>query len=95
MLRETFGDVTVHGIYVAEPIDSIVRARADRARRLARLDPLGLRYRLPESVNAPLRRVVRRTAQPSVDRAEFSLDRIGHDVGAAADGLDLLAFVRP
>jgi SAM-dependent methyltransferase len=95
VLRETFGDVTVHGIYADEPIDAIVRARADRARRLARFDPLGLRYRLPESLNAPLRRVVRRTAQPVVDRSEFSLDRIGHDVGAAADGLDLLAFVRP
>ena len=94
VLRETFDDVTVHGIYAAEPIDAIVRARADRARRLARFDPLGLRYRLPESLNAPLRRVVRRTAQPVVDRTEFSLDRIGHDVEAAADGLDLLAFVR-
>lgn len=94
VLAETFGDVAVHGIHADEPIDSIVRARADRARRLARLDPLGLRYRLPESLNAPLRRVVRRTRQPVVDRSEFSLDRIGHDVGAADDGLDLLAFVR-
>ena len=95
VLLETFGDVTVHGIHAAEPIDTIVRARADRARRLARLDPLGLRYRLPESLNAPLRRVVRRTAQPAVDGTEFSLDRINHDVGVAEDGLDLLAFVRP
>lgn len=95
VLSATFGDVTVYGIRADEPIDSIVRARADRARRLARLDPLGLRYRLPESLNAPLRKILRRTAQPSVDRSEFSLDRIGHDLDAAADGLDLLAFVRP
>ncbi len=95
VLSETFRDVTVHGIHAAEPIDSIVRERADRARRLARLDPLGLRYRLPESLNAPLRRALRRTAQPDVARSEFSLDRIGHDLAAEADGLDLLAFVRP
>jgi SAM-dependent methyltransferase len=94
VLSETFADVTVQGIYAAEPIDSIVRARADRARKLARLDPLGLRYRLPESLNAPLRRTLRRTAQPEVDRSEFTLDRIGHSPEAANDGLDLLAFVR-
>lgn len=94
VLSETFAEVTVYGIYAAEPIDSIVRARADRARKLARFDPLGLRYRLPESLNAPLRRVVRRTAQPAVDRSDFGLDRIGHSVEAAADGLDLFAVVR-
>ncbi len=69
-------------------------ARADRARKLARLDPLGLRYRLPESLNAPLRRALRRTAQPEVDRSEFALDRIGHSPDAATDGLDLLALAR-
>lgn len=95
VLTETFREVTVQGVYAAEPIDSIVRARADRARKLARLDPFGLRYRLPESLNTPLRRVVRRTAQPTVDRSEFSLDRVGHSLEAAADGLDLLAIVRP
>jgi SAM-dependent methyltransferase len=95
VLGETFSDVTVFGIHASEPIDAIVRARADRARRLARLDPLGLRYRLPESLNAPLRCVLRRTAQTEVDRSELSLDRIGHSEEAAADGLDLLALVRP
>jgi SAM-dependent methyltransferase len=95
VLGETFGEVTVCGVTAEEPIDSIVRARAARARRLARLDPLGLRYRLPESLDARFRRVVRRTAQPVVDRAEFTLDRIGHDEDAAETGLDLLAFARP
>lgn len=94
VLEVTFADVTVYGIRADEPIDSIVRARADRARKLARLDPLGLRYRLPESLNAPLRRVLRRTALPRIDRSSFSLDRVSHDLEAAADGLDLLAFVR-
>ena len=94
MLSETFADVRVEGIYAAEPIDSIVRERADRARKLARLDPLGLRYRLPESLNVPLRRALRRTAQPEVDRSAFALDRIGHSPDAATDGLDLLALAR-
>lgn len=95
VLETTFSDVTVFGVLADEPIDSVVRARAARARRLARLDPLGLRYWLPESLNAPLRRVLRRTAPPDVDRSAFTLDRVWHDDAQAAEGLDLLAFVRP
>ena len=94
VLETTFSDVTVYGIHAAEPIDSVVRARAARARRLARLDPFGLRYWLPESLNAPLRRMVRRTAPANVDRSEFTLDRIRHDEARVEDGLDLLAFAR-
>jgi SAM-dependent methyltransferase len=94
VLRDTFGSVVVHGVVATEPIDSIVRARAARARKLARLDPLGLRYWLPERVNTPLRRAVRRTAQPVADRSQFTLDRISHDEASADRGLDLLAFAR-
>lgn len=94
-LQTTFSEVTVYGILAAEPIDSVVRARAARARKLARLDPFGLRYWLPESLNAPLRRLVRRTAPADVDRSEFTLDRVTHDDARVEDGLDLLAFVRP
>lgn len=94
VLTPVFPSITVYGIAAAEPIDSVVRARADRARRLARFDPLGLRYRLPESLNAPLRRMVRRAAQPSIDRSEFGVDRLRHDVESAETGLDLLAFAR-
>lgn len=94
ILETTFSDVTVYGILAAEPIDSVVRARAARARKLARLDPFGLRYWLPESLNAPLRRMVRRTAPADVDRSEFTLDRVTHDETRVEHGLDLLAFAR-
>lgn len=92
ILRRTFSEVTVYGIAAQEPIDSVVRARADRARKLARLDPLGFRYRLPESINAPLRRALRRAALPDVNPAEFGVDRVWHDERSAAIGLDLLAY---
>jgi len=95
LLGSVFGEVTVFGIAASEPIESVVRARADRARRLARFDPLGLRYRLPESLNAPLRRMVRRAAQPDVDPEDFGTDRVRHDLASASTGLDLLAEVRP
>ena len=94
VVETTFSDVTVYGILAAEPIDSVVRARAARARKLARLDPFGLRYWLPESLNAPLRRMVRRTAPADVDRSEFTLDRVTHDETRVEDGLDLFAFAR-
>ena len=94
LLETTFSDVTVYGILAAEPIDSVVRARAARARRLARLDRFGLRYWLPESLNAPLRRIVRRAVPSAVDRSAFTLDRVTHDETRAEEGLDLLAFAR-
>ena len=94
VLEATFADVTVSGLIADEPIDSVVRARAARARRLARLDPLGLRYRLPERVNAPLRQAFRRTAQPAVDNSAFTLDKVRLDQDAVASSLDLLAFAR-
>jgi len=90
----TFPNVVVYGIAADDPIDSVVRARADRARRLARLDPLGLRYRLPESLNAPLRQVLRRAAQPEVDREAFGVEHVRHDRDSAHTGLDLLAVAR-
>ena len=94
LLEKIFSDVMVHGVLAADPIDSVVRARAARARRLARLDPFGLRYWLPESLNAPLRRILRRAAPLDVDRSKFTLDRVTHDEIQAEDGLDLLAFAR-
>ena len=94
-LEAVFSDVRVVGVFASEPIDSLVKARGARARKLARLDPLGLHHRLPDSVNARLRRVMRHAAQPSVNRAEFTLDRVWLDEIEAERGLDLLAFVRP
>jgi SAM-dependent methyltransferase len=94
LLSSTFASVELYGVHAREPIDSIVRARADRARRLARLDLLGLRYHLPESLNARIRRVLRRAALPDVDPSQFSRERVWHDA-STDDALDLLAVHRP
>lgn len=94
-LEAVFSGVEVQGIFASDPIDSLVKARGARARRLARLDPLGLHHRLPDSVNARLRRVMRHVAQPSIDRAEFTLDRVWHTEHHAELGLDLFAVARP
>jgi SAM-dependent methyltransferase len=94
VVGRVFPKVEVYGVSADDPIDAVVRARAGRARRLARLDPLGLRYRLPESLNAPLRRVLRRAAQPDVDRTAFGVEHVRHDLRSAETGLDLLAVAR-
>jgi SAM-dependent methyltransferase len=93
-LTDVFADVRVSGVVAAEPIDSLVKARAARARRLARLDPLGLHHRLPDSFNARVRQVIRRAGQPAVDRAEFTIDRVRLDDERADDALDLFAVAR-
>jgi hypothetical protein len=94
VLESVFSDVTVFGVFASDPIDSLVKARGARAQRLARLDPLGLHHRLPDSLNARLRRMMRRARQPDVDAADFTLDRVWHQEDEAAQGLDLLAVVR-
>ena len=93
-LEAVFSNVQVFGVFASEPIDSLVKARGARARKLAKLDPLGLHHRLPDSVNARLRRVVRHAAQPAVNRDDFTLDRVWLEEHQAQNGLDLFAFVR-
>jgi SAM-dependent methyltransferase len=95
VLSDVFSEVTVYAVHAAEPIHGVVRARGDRARKLARLDVFGLRYRLPETLDARLRVGLRRSAQPYVAREDFTLDRIWHDASNVERGLDFLAVVRP
>jgi SAM-dependent methyltransferase len=94
-LETVFSEVRICGVFASDPIDSLVKARGARARKLARLDPLGLHNHLPDSVNARLRRLMRRAGQPDVDPADFAIDRVWLDEDEAALGLDLMAFVRP
>jgi SAM-dependent methyltransferase len=93
-LAQTFSTVTVYGVFAGEPIDSVVKARGGRARKLAKIDRLGLRYRLPESFDARLRGLLRRAAQDEVDASEFTLDRVRHQKDDVELALDFLAEVR-
>jgi len=95
LLEETFPTVTVYGIFGEEPIDSVVKARGARARKLAKIDRLGLRYRLPESFDARLRALFRRAGQDGIDPSEFTLDRVWHQQDDVERALDFLAEVRP
>lgn len=93
LLGHWFPDVRVYGVRASDTIESIVHARVNRARKLARLDRLGLRYRLPEGWDMRVRRALRRAAQSAVDRDHFTLDALWHEEPAEA-GIDLLAIAR-
>jgi SAM-dependent methyltransferase len=58
LLSEHYTRFAVMGIEGNEEMNALERARVARARRFARLDPLGLRYRLPEVILFRLRRLL-------------------------------------
>lgn len=93
LLQRSFADVRVYGVRGSDDIEDIERARVARARRLARLDPVGLRYLLPEGFDTRLRRALRRRAQAEISRDNLALEHMRHDEPPES-GLDLLAFAR-
>jgi SAM-dependent methyltransferase len=73
-MRRSFAEVALLGICGSATMNEIERNRVARARRLARLDPLGVRYRLPESFDTKLRTLLRRRAGA---RADAATDEVG------------------
>lgn len=94
-MRDVFEEVEIFGIHGSKRMNTIERARVARARKLARLDPLGLRYRLPESLDTRLRAAVRRgsTTTAATDEAEVGVEHVRRD-HEHADALDLLGVGR-
>jgi SAM-dependent methyltransferase len=99
VLSTAFEHVEILGVGGSPVLERIERERVARARRLSRLDPLGLRYRLPEGLDTRLRQALRRLRQPAASSnssaAVFSVDDVHADMHRVADGLDLLAVARP
>jgi len=90
-LRAHFVDVEIHGIGMSEPVRAHMAARSRSIRRIMRLDPLGLRDRLPSALVQRLFALfaifVRRSgeAMPDATWRDFP-------IGAATDDcVDLLA----
>ena len=94
LLGRHFGEVSLSGVGMSDPVRAYFGARQERVARLLRLDPLGLHRRMPRALvdwGFPrLARLVRWRAQqqeglPDVDWRDYP-------VGPADDGcLDLLA----
>lgn len=74
LLSKHFSRWSVLGITGDESMIAVERARVARARKLARLDPLGLRYRLPEPLLVRVRRLLARVLRrPTGDATLFAL----------------------
>jgi len=97
-LGKRFGEVEMRGIHPTEPIRRALEERSRRIRRIVKLDPLGLRNRLPrrlvEWLFARFALLVRRPSQrPAGGEAEVTWRDF--PVGPADDDcLDLLALCR-
>ena len=96
LMRQVFDTVEVFGIHGSATMNEIERNRVARARRLARLDPLGLRYLLPESIDTRLRTALRRRSGGGSETmpAEIGVEHMNHTPDDVAASLDLLAVGR-
>jgi SAM-dependent methyltransferase len=98
LLREVFAHVEVRGVCGNERAMAYDRARAAQATRILRLDPLGLRHRLPrgliEWVYPKLARLVRRNVTQA-DRSAATITAADFSITSTPGGsLDLLAICR-
>ncbi|MGH0028363.1 MAG: class I SAM-dependent methyltransferase [Myxococcota bacterium] len=96
-LRGHFHEVEVRGVGMSDPVREAMAARSRRIQRIMRLDPLGLRDRLPRSVVeklfAAFAVLVRRRAQdaegtPDASWRDFPIEPAG------PGSIDLLALCR-
>jgi hypothetical protein len=96
VLTGALADVEVFGIHGTPMLEQVERARVARARRLARIDRLGLRYVLPEGIDTRLRGLLKRRANTCVapDAPAFSLSDMSHSRDLVESSLDLLAVSR-
>ena len=97
LLFRYFEDVALQGIGMSAPVRAYMDARSARIRKIMRLDPLGLRERLPralvEKLFAFFARVVRRRTHdgdgtPDVSSQDFPIGP------ARPDDIDLVALCR-
>ena len=94
-MRRSFAEVEIFGIQGSAAMNEIERDRVARARKLARLDPLGLRYRLPESIDTKLRVALRRRSGSGAEQTadEVDVEHMQHGADTASS-LDLLGVGR-
>jgi SAM-dependent methyltransferase len=96
LLLEELSEVELFGIHGTPFIDELEKSRVRRARRLARLDPFGLRYKLPEDFDTRLRGLLKRRVRPasSPEVPNLTLADIRHSKTDVDAALDLLAIGR-
>jgi SAM-dependent methyltransferase len=95
VMRKAFELVEIFGIRGSPEMNEIEKRRVARARRLARLDRLGLRYVLPEGVDTKLRTFLRRRRSgprvPSTVGLQIGVEHVHRAREHVETSLDLLA----
>jgi ubiquinone/menaquinone biosynthesis C-methylase UbiE len=95
-MNDVFDSVEIYGIHGSATMNEIERTRVAKARKLARLDPLGLRYLLPERIDTQLRSLRRRrSGRPAATTpADVGVDHMYRTREDTAMSLDLMAVGR-
>jgi SAM-dependent methyltransferase len=95
LLSGHFSRFVVMGIEGNEDMNQLERARVARARRFARLDPLGFRYRLPEVILFRVRMVLNFlfSTQRAPRTAIFSLADVRSVDDCVGDAVYLIAVI--
>lgn len=95
VLLSAFPDVEIFGIRGSAPMERMERARVERARRFAKVDRFGLRYRLPETVDHRVRRLLRRRNwRQTAQQPTFLLADMWRTADDLDDAIDLFAVAR-
>lgn len=93
-LEDVFADVELLGIHGSSVMERIESERVARIRRLVRLDPLGMRYLVPERLDTWLRSLRRGRSASEQEEvlAEIDVKKMYRSADGVDDSLDLLAI---
>ena len=98
LLRRVFPEVSVMGMHGNERVEDFDRERERAVKRILRLDPLGIRHRLPSAlINAAfasLATLVRRQAKSSSESGTLVPEDFHVSAERLDDALDLVALCR-
>jgi SAM-dependent methyltransferase len=98
VVGRVFHSVEIFGIQGSRAMNEIEKRRVAAARRLARLDPFGVRFVLPEGLDTRLRTLLRRLrsrpVQSPSEPLEIGIEHVYRSRDEVESSLDLLAVAR-
>jgi glycosyltransferase involved in cell wall biosynthesis/SAM-dependent methyltransferase len=94
-LGDHFGTVELFGIRGSAAMEELEHQRLANARRMARIDRFGLRYLLPETIDTPIRRMLRSLTRHRAPLTPFSVSDVWRTPEDLDHAIDLLAVAQP
>ena len=92
-VEPVFPGVEIFGIAGTDELNEVERTRVLRLRKLARLDPFGLRYVLPERITRPILQIANRRSRSEQPGPLFDLSDVRHGREGLDDSLHLLGVI--